>query len=78
VGLVLEERGVAARAPGVVTARGEGRTTSGSFSPTLGCAIAFARVPASVCARRRVRVEVRQHLLEARVSHRPSVRTERV
>jgi aminomethyltransferase len=45
-GLVLEDRGVLRPHQKVITANGEGETTSGGFSPTLKKAIAFARVPA--------------------------------
>ncbi len=44
-GLVLETRGVLRDGQKVVTDRGEGVITSGSFSPTLNLSIALARVP---------------------------------
>jgi aminomethyltransferase len=47
VGLVLEGKGVLRSHMKVVCADGDGETTSGTFSPTLGIAIALARVPAS-------------------------------
>lgn len=46
VGLVLEGKGVLRSHMKVVCNGGEGETTSGTFSPTLGLAIALARVPA--------------------------------
>jgi aminomethyltransferase len=46
VGLVLEGKGVLRSHMKVVCNSGEGETTSGTFSPTLGIAIALARVPA--------------------------------
>ena len=57
VGLVLEERGVL-RAHQIVRVNGmgEGEITSGSFSPTLGKAIALARVPASTADRAEVEI----------------------
>lgn len=57
VGLVLEERGVL-RAHQVVrvSGLGEGEITSGSFSPTLGKAIALARVPAQTGERAEVEI----------------------
>jgi aminomethyltransferase len=57
VGLVLEERGVL-RAHQVVRVAGvgEGEITSGSFSPTLGKAIALARVPAATAERAEVEI----------------------
>ena len=46
VGLILEDRGVLRSHQRVVLADGlEGMTTSGSFAPTLGQSIAFARIP---------------------------------
>ncbi len=73
VGLVLEGKGVLrSHQKVVVEGLGEGETTSGSFSPTLGVAIALARVPAAAgasCA-----VEIRGKLLPARVVRPPFVR----
>ena len=46
VGLVMEERGVLRNHQKVfIEGGGEGEITSGSFSPTLGYSIAFARLP---------------------------------
>src|SRR5690606_16904890 len=45
IGLVLETRGVLREGQKVVTDRGDGIITSGSFSPTLNLSIALARVP---------------------------------
>jgi aminomethyltransferase len=72
VGLLLEDRGVLRAHQRVITAAGDGEVTSGSFSPTLGRSIGFARVPAN--AGERVQVEVRGRLLEARVVRPPFVR----
>ena len=47
VGLVLEGRGVLRKGQKVVTDKGEGVITSGSFSPTLKHSIALARIPIS-------------------------------
>lgn len=44
-GLVLESRGVLREGQKVVTDKGEGVITSGSFSPTLKHSIALARIP---------------------------------
>jgi aminomethyltransferase len=46
IGLVMDEKGVLRHGQKVLTANGEGEILSGTFSPTLGKAIAFARVPA--------------------------------
>jgi len=73
VGLLLEGKGVLRNHQKVVTAdAGEGEITSGSFSPTLQRAIAFARVPKATgdnCW-----VDVRGKLLTARVVKPPFVR----
>ncbi|MFN3579738.1 MAG: glycine cleavage system aminomethyltransferase GcvT, partial [Pseudomonas sp.] len=46
VGLVMQERAVLrGHQKVIVEGVGEGEITSGSFSPTLGCSIALARVP---------------------------------
>ncbi len=73
VGLALEGRGVLRNHQKVyVSGIGEGEITSGSFSPTLGMAIALARVP--VEARGSVEVEIRGKRLTARVVRPPFVR----
>jgi aminomethyltransferase len=72
VGLVLDGRGVLRPHQPVSTAAGAGMTTSGSFSPTLQRAIAFARVP--VGAADRCTVEVRGKALPARIVRPPFVR----
>ncbi len=73
VGLVLEDRGVL-RNHQIVRVAGEpaGEITSGSFSPTLGRAIALARVPAETGEA--VEVEVRGRPLKAKVVKPPFVR----
>ena len=72
VGLVLEDRGVLRSHQVVYAEGGQGETTSGTFSPTLGVAIALARVPAGT--RGVVDVEVRGKRLRARVVRPPFVR----
>jgi aminomethyltransferase len=73
VGLVLEERGVLRGHQKVILPDGsEGEITSGSFSPTLGRAIAMARVPGSI--EDRVEVEIRGKHLSARRVKMPFVR----
>jgi glycine cleavage system T protein (aminomethyltransferase) len=79
VGLVLEEPGGVLRAhQKVVTGRGEGETTSGTFSPTMGVSIALARVPCGTRVGDVVRVEVRGKPLAARVVKPPFVRNGKV
>lgn len=73
VGLVLEEKGVLR--PGqkvIVEGIGEGTITSGSFSPTLGRAIALARIPKD--SPDTVKVEIRNKELAARVVKPPFVK----
>ncbi|PID48925.1 MAG: glycine cleavage system protein T [Proteobacteria bacterium] len=65
VGLVLEGKGVLRSHMKVICAAGEGETTSGTFSPTLGQAIAFARVPAA-CGDS-CEIEIRGKLYPAKV-----------
>jgi len=73
VGLVLEERGVIRNHQNVIVEGvGEGEVTSGSFSPTLGCAIAFARVPAQTGTQ--CHVEIRGEKRLAKVVKPPFVR----
>jgi len=45
VGLVFKDKGVLRAGQSVKTSDGEGKITSGTFSPTLGHSIAMARVP---------------------------------
>ena len=72
VGLVLKDRGVLRPGQRVVTEAGEGVTTSGSFSPTLQKAIAFARVPNG--ASQSCQVDIRGKLLECKIVRPPFAR----
>lgn len=72
VGLVLEDKGVLRGHQKVITESGEGEVTSGSFSPTLGVAIALARIP--VDAKDSCHVEIRGKQLAARIVRPPFVR----
>ena len=74
VGLVLLERGVLRAHQVVVTANGEGETTSGTFSPSLQQSIAFARIPLGVAEGTEVEVDIRGKRLKARVVKLPFVR----
>jgi len=74
VGLVLLERGVLRSHQALRTVHGDGVTTSGSFSPTLGRSIALARVPLRVEVGDLVEVQVRDKLLAAKVVKYPFVR----
>jgi len=72
VGLVLQGRGVLRPGQKIVTDAGEGVTTSGSFSPTLQKAIAFARVPKGASIN--CQVDIRNKLLECNIVRPPFVR----
>ena len=72
IGVVLEEKGVLRHGQRVITDRGEGTILSGIFSPTLGRAIAFARVPAG--AQEDLRVDIRGRELPLRRVKYPFVR----
>ena len=72
VGLVMDERGVLRHGQKVLTDAGEGEILSGTFSPTIGKAIAFARVPAAASAD--VRVDIRGREVPVRVVKFPFVR----
>ena len=72
VGVVLEDKGVLRHGQRVVTPSGDGEILSGIFSPTLGKAIGFARVPTG--AREGLRVDIRGRELPLRVVKYPFVR----
>jgi aminomethyltransferase len=72
VGLVLEDKGVLRSHQKVYTAQGEGEITSGTFAPSLGRAVALARVPAGTLSE--CEVDIRGKRLKARVVKPPFVR----
>ncbi len=72
VGVVLDAKGVLRHGQRVLTGAGDGEILSGIFSPTLGKAIAFARVPHGV--RDGLRVDIRGRELPLRVVSYPFVR----
>lgn len=72
VGIVMDEKGVLRHGQRVLTATGEGEVLSGTFSPTLGKAIAFARIPAGVSDG--VRVDIRGREVPVRVVRYPFAR----
>ena len=72
IGLVMDEKGVLRHGQKVITANGEGEILSGTFSPTIGKAIAFARVPAGEPGN--VRVDIRGKEVPVRVVKFPFVR----
>lgn len=74
VGLKLNERGVMRAHMTVHTALGEGETTSGTMSPTLGVSVAFARVPKGVKPGDVVDIDIRGKRVPATVCKLPFVR----
>lgn len=77
VGLVLESKGVLRNHQKIMfDGRVVGKITSGSFSPTLGRAIALARVPRSVSGL--CQVELRGKLVTARIVKPPFVRNGKI
>jgi aminomethyltransferase len=74
VGMVLLEGGVLRAHQKVQTRHGEGEITSGTFAPTLGLSIAFARLPVAVQVGESVSIEVRGRILPARTVKYPFVR----
>jgi aminomethyltransferase len=78
VGVMLVDKGGVLRSHQKVhTSVGEGEMTSGSFSPTLGASIGFARVPVGVNTGDHVEVEIRDKRLAARIVKPPFVRNGR-
>jgi len=73
IGLVMDEKGVLRHGQRVATTAGDGEILSGTFSPTLGKAIAFARVPAGAGSEG-VQVDIRGRLVPVRVVKYPFVR----
>ncbi|MGO1893857.1 MAG: glycine cleavage system aminomethyltransferase GcvT [Luteimonas sp.] len=72
VGLVMDDRGVLRHGQRVLSEAGEGQILSGTFSPTVGKAIAFARIPAGEAGQ--VRVDLRGREVPLRVVRYPFVR----
>jgi len=72
VGLVMDDKGVLRHGQKVLTAQGEGEILSGSFAPTLGKAVAFARIPAGEPGE--VRVDIRGREVPVRIAKYPFVR----
>ncbi len=72
IGLVMDEKGVLRHGQKVLSAAGEGAILSGTFSPTIGKAIALARIPAGEPGE--VRVDIRGREVPVRVVKFPFVR----
>jgi aminomethyltransferase len=79
VGLQLQPKGGVLRShQKVITAKGDGQITSGTFSPTLAQSIALARIPSGVAPGDTVAVEIRDKRHDARVVKPPFVRNGKV
>jgi aminomethyltransferase len=74
LGLKMTERGVLRAHQRVSSSHGDGEITSGTFSPTLGCSIALARLPAGVATGDTVQVDLRGKPASAQVVKYPFVR----
>jgi len=72
IGLVMDEKGVLRHGQRVITEHGDGEILSGSFSPTLGKSIAFARVPAGAAGG--LQVDIRGKQVPVRAVKYPFVR----
>jgi len=72
VGLVMDGRGVLRHGQRVLSDAGEGQILSGTFSPTIGKSIAFARIPAGEPGE--VRVDLRGREVPLRIVRYPFVR----
>lgn len=72
VGLVMTAKGVLRPHQVVISEQGEGEITSGTFSPTLGHAIALARVPAGTSGS--IEVDIRGKRRQVEVVKPPFVR----
>lgn len=73
-GLVLLDKGVLRSHQIVNTIHGKGEITSGTYSPTLGCSIALAKLPEEINYNDTVTVEIRDKSLNAKVVKYPFVR----
>jgi aminomethyltransferase len=74
VGLRLLDKGVLRAHQAVETPHGAGEITSGTFSPTLQCSIALARVPGAVAIGDRLTVDLRGRPAAVQVVKYPFVR----
>ena len=72
VGVVMDDKGVLRHGQRVTSANGDGEILSGTFSPTLGKAIAFVRIPAGEPGQ--LQVDIRGKLVPLRLVKFPFVR----
>lgn len=75
-GLVMREKGVLRHGQRVITSAGEGVITSGTYSPTMQCAIALARVPADAAGQ--CQVDIRGKQKNANIVKPPFVRNGKI
>ncbi len=75
-GLVMRDKGILRHGQDVTTSAGDGIITSGTYSPTLECSIALARVPKEATGP--CQVEIRGKLKAARIVNPPFVRNGKV
>mgnify|MGYP001573455527 FL=1 len=76
VGLVLEGKGVIRNHQKVITSLGEGEVTSGTFSPTMGKAIALASAPKG--SEGMCEIEMRNKKVSAKIVKPPFVRNGKI
>jgi len=76
VGLILEGKGVIRNHQKVLTSLGEGEVTSGTFSPTMGKAIALASMPMGAVGS--CEIEMRNKQVSAKIVKPPFVRDGKV
>ena len=76
VGIVMDDKGVLRHGQKVLTDAGEGEVLSGTFSPTIGKSIGFARIPAGEAGD--VRVDIRGREVPLRLVKFPFVRDGKV
>ena len=76
VGLILEGKGVIRNHQKVLTSLGEGEVTSGTFSPTMGKAIALASMPMGAVGS--CEIEMRNKQVSAKIVKPPFVRNGKV
>lgn len=75
-GLIMREKGVLRQGQTVHTGAGDGVITSGTFSPTMQCAIALARVPRGASGE--CRVDIRGKEKKATIVKPPFVRNGKI
>lgn len=75
-GLIMREKGVLRHGQTVITSAGEGVITSGTFSPTMQCAIALVRIPKAATGE--CQVDIRGKQKNATIVKPPFVRNGKI